>query len=46
MEEALTIHFPSEIRQMLNHTPEELSRGGIVQKIGKREKLILENDRR
>jgi predicted HTH domain antitoxin len=26
MEEALTIHFPSEIRQMLNRTPEELSR--------------------
>ena len=26
MEEALTIHFPGEIRQMLNRTPEELSR--------------------
>lgn len=26
MEEALTIHFPSSIRQMLNRTPEEMSR--------------------
>ena len=26
MEEVLTIHIPGEIRQMLNRTPEELSR--------------------
>jgi len=26
MQEALTIHYPSEIRQMLNRTPEELAR--------------------
>ena len=26
MEEVVTIHFPSEIRQMLNRTPEELAR--------------------
>ena len=26
MEEALTIHLPGEIRQMLNRTPEELAR--------------------
>jgi predicted HTH domain antitoxin len=26
MEETLTIHFPSEIRHMLNRTPEELAR--------------------
>jgi len=25
MEEALTIHLPGNIRQMLNRTPEELS---------------------
>ena len=26
MQEALTIHLPSEIRHMLNRTPEELAR--------------------
>ena len=26
MQEALTIHYPSEIRQMLNRTPDELAR--------------------
>ena len=26
MEEVLTIHLPSEVRQMLNRTPEELAR--------------------
>ena len=26
MEEVLTIHLPSEVRQMLNRTPEELPR--------------------
>jgi hypothetical protein len=26
MEEALTVHLPEEIRQMLNRTPEELAR--------------------
>lgn len=26
MEEVLTVHFPEEIRQMLNRTPEELAR--------------------